>query len=694
MAVLLLRVLLLVFLGAASSSRVAVGAGGQVEGDVAAAVGVAAESDAPGLALLDRELVELEQTIALQQRKLALLAAVRRQYLNGSRALPAGLLPALDDADQLREFGDRFASDRAPRSRETPAARRRSDEQEVAPRQFGDYLLARVKLSFESPITASEVLSFRMRGAPTRSKKNRGKTSAAYVNLLAVADAQGVVRIYDSNSELVVEFDSGHADVLAIAFDGQDEPLMATSARDGSLHVHNLTLWRDATVIAGRRPRMPPAPAPVIDENGEEQPVPRPKPTPPARKTSAGLGMIVKKESAADVPKPDAPAHIYSTGAAANLSVDAQIQVMQIHNWRGQGKFVLAGDSAGALRLYARNGTLHRVLHQENGVLALRRSGASTFAVPDGTDVAFLSASRFEFTSTRCKGVLSPVVSLAYDVLVPSMLYAGLASGEIVVFNTKAKTENRIVCRLSNKLPNSPHTSAVALATVRGYALSASSTAVAVHNSTSMHGAGPRFVASITTSEAISLPENTSLPPQAPVFLSASYSTGMLQSSEVIVAVAHGPHVSVYESLLPYFVADNGKQARARARPSERRGCLTAACVFAVAQTSRGCACPFSSSVSSSCLAGNSCAAARPAAVAPILAAAASLTCRNWTRCERWAAAWVWAVWIWAEAVWAAAAWVWVVWAAAWAAAAAWARGGECLADRLGWEAGGSELQF
>ena len=326
--------------------------------------------------------------------------------------------------------------------------------------------------------------------------------------------------------------------------------------------------------------------------------------------------MIVKKESAADVPKPDAPAHIYATGAAANLSVDAQIQVMQIHNWRGQGKFVLAGDSAGALRLYARNGTLHRVVHQENGVLALRRSGASTFAVPDGTDVAFLSASRFEFTSTRCKGVLSPVVSLAYDVLVPSMLYAGLASGEIVVFNTKAKTENRIVCRLSNKLPNSPHTSAVALATVRGYALSASSTAVAVHNSTSMQGASPRFVASITTSEAISLPENTSLPPQAPVFLSASYSTGMLQSSEVIVAVAHGPHVSVYESLLPYFVADNGK---ARARASVRAPGVPDRCVCV-----RGCAdvawlAPFSSSVSSSCLAGNSCAAAA-GRVAPILA--------------------------------------------------------------------------
>ena len=46
------------------------------------------------------------------------------------------------------------------------------------------------------------------------------------------------------------------------------------------------------------------------------------------------------------MPKPDAPAHIYATGAAANLSVDAQIQVMQIHNWRGQGKFVLAGDAA------------------------------------------------------------------------------------------------------------------------------------------------------------------------------------------------------------------------------------------------------------------------------------------------------------------------------------------------------------
>ena len=37
-----------------------------------------------------------------------------------------------------------------------------------------------------------------------------------------------------------------------------------------------------------------------------------------------------------------------------------------------------SADSAGALRLYGRNGTLHRVLHQENGVLALSRFKPAT----------------------------------------------------------------------------------------------------------------------------------------------------------------------------------------------------------------------------------------------------------------------------------------------------------------------------
>ena len=436
------------------------------------------DPEAAGLALLDRELVELELTISLQQKKLALLSALRRQFLNGSRTIPTGLLAALDGAtsERLLELGDellpsaRASPARAARG-EPPASRRRAsiDERDVVPKQISDFLLTRVQLSLEAPavIELSEVLSFRMRGVPSRSKKNKKTAGAAYVNLLAVVDSTGLVKIYDSNSELVTEFESGHADVCAIAFDGQDDPILATSSRDGSMHVHNMTLWRDETIIAGKRPRLPP-PEKVVGEDGEERVGPRPKPIPPETKTSAGIGLIVQLESIADVPKLDAPAMIYSAGdlSSANLSVDASITTMHIYNWRGQGKFVVAGDDAGALRLYARNGTLHKVLQHEHPIVALRRGGTSTFAVSSGNGVNFLSASRFELTSMFCKGTLSPVVSLAYDVLSPGMLYAGLASGEVLAFNTKAKNDNRITCRLSNKLPLSPHAGPVSVATV------------------------------------------------------------------------------------------------------------------------------------------------------------------------------------------------------------------------------------
>ena len=163
-------------------------------------------------------------------------------------------------------------------------------------------------------------------------------------------------------------------------------------------------------------------------------------------------------------------------------------------------------DDTGSLRLYhARNGTLARTL--DLGAVQTSntaKSGASA-ALGIGSDIVFVSASKAEKIIQRCTGLAgTTVVSLAYDVLTPSFLIAGLDSGDVLVFNTKWRPggeqagPGKSQCKLVNKTPKSINgdSSTDSILALKGYFLSSSKDGDVfnVWNSTNGRENGMRFV--------------------------------------------------------------------------------------------------------------------------------------------------------------------------------------------------------
>ena len=108
-------------------------------------------------------------------------------------------------------------------------------------------------LVMRGEITASsiyEVLPFRTRARPApqpmRRKRGHQQTRAPrydYVNILCVVASSGIATFYESGGAVVAELDLEQKNVKTLAFDGGDQPLLATANDDG-VRLHNLTLWR------------------------------------------------------------------------------------------------------------------------------------------------------------------------------------------------------------------------------------------------------------------------------------------------------------------------------------------------------------------------------------------------------------------------------------------------------------------
>lgn len=106
------------------------------------------------------------------------------------------------------------------------------------------------------------------------------------VTLVAVGDARGTLTVYDLAGDVAAVYDTGHnAPITTIAFEGNEgealprltdgcrqdrsvsrfsprecvsciDPLLLTGASDGSLRLHNASLWRHDVMVAGKRPRV------------------------------------------------------------------------------------------------------------------------------------------------------------------------------------------------------------------------------------------------------------------------------------------------------------------------------------------------------------------------------------------------------------------------------------------------------
>ena len=133
---------------------------------------------------------------------------------------------------------------------------------------------------------------------------------------------------------------------------------------------------------------------------------------------------------------------------------------------------------------------------------------------------------------------------VVFDPLRPELVHVAYESGTILTFRKPPVYDYDDVvserqCRLAGKLPQTPHTSSVKLAVVRGFLISSSSTHIAVHNTSS------------SSPEHYYLVGAKAVSPKKARDLELTVVSGMY-APEVVLAFREDSPIKVYESLLKH----------------------------------------------------------------------------------------------------------------------------------------------
>jgi len=245
--------------------------------------------------------------------------------------------------------------------------------------------------------------------------------------VIAVSTSDSMLHFFEADGTLITTYPATHV-VTQLAFDSGDSPLLITGGSDGSILFHNLTLWKNDAVLAGKRPRSKLIPG-EFNENGSPK---RSKPKSPENKNKNGFALVVNLESIGDLPP--------SCFDGGKLPA---VKGISLYAPRGNGpnaRKVVVSDDSGAVRLYfAKNGTMIRTLDigEPQTSSSIAKTGV-TLAIGAGDGVSFVHASKADKVLSRCEGITgTKVISVAYDVLIPSYLYAGLDNGDVLLFDTK-----------------------------------------------------------------------------------------------------------------------------------------------------------------------------------------------------------------------------------------------------------------
>lgn len=438
------------------------------------------------------------------------------------------------------------------------------------------------------------VLPFKSRG--TASKKV-GSAAGSYISILVLGDVLGNVMFIDSDSgsllhQLSVSEEQTGDYVTKFSFEGSstvESPVLALGTNQGRVLVTSLTLWQSDVVIAGKRVRV------KKDDKGEPLPD-QVIPQAPAVTSPDGLGIAVELSASFYLKELERTAAAATMRAAmkksgeeiggdlqlppppGRLGPEEGVTALLLYSARGgdsdNKRMIAVGDSTGALFAVALNGTLLRNATVRQGYARDIKKQGNVLAVCEDLGVGFLSLNRFAFTSSFCKGGAAPAETLAVDVLAPSMIYVTFSSGEVVLYNSKAKStasKAAVMCSKIQKL----NTAAMEpqpfnVHTVRGYVIVGAiqvlgdvgvkprDDSVLIFNSSNIREMGVRYVSKISpptpSLTAAMCGDNTSMKAAAPI--SVSVAPGSMKLPEILVASTSasqcGQAVTLYEALLSY----------------------------------------------------------------------------------------------------------------------------------------------
>jgi len=512
---------------------------------------------------ISEEMTELEEMIKLQQRKLDILGEVRKKLLLAEKT---GIQPQMS-ADMFKEvlaasYTDVQVKSAASLVTATPSQARAPSSTEVAsppehqyiapqtfvppvqargPVRFETYMVDRATIATSTPIDHVMVLPIRTRLPQPGAKKTTGSTGKTQLNFAAVIDTNSTLHIYNTQGEIMISYHTGHTDgVVAWGFDATDhDPMIATAGKDGLINLHIITLWRHDRVIAG--PRAPPKRS-DSQENGGIQKVkaePPVEPSPLTNHTSKVPTVFTSDRYGVTISlRCSATPHMFE-----NSSENATVTAMFLAQSRSEKVLFVVG-SEGTLVQYHKNGTLANKMSAGAPINAIARAGQ--YAVySTGPDLNFLGMARFKLSDTiNCKGTMSNVFSLASDVLSSGVVYAGLESGDVLVFSTRRQDETS--CKLIQKLPAKVGGSPVQVSSIRGYLIATAGSMVSVYNTSSIADAGAHWLFDHVIEEC-----------EGAAQLNVAIPNPMVNRLAEVLFISNSRcqpnQLNIYECLLPYY---------------------------------------------------------------------------------------------------------------------------------------------
>ena len=400
------------------------------------------------LGALEFEVSETRALLALLERKAEQLRSLQTLCGNGGQNDQcAGQLPA--------------AAATAAAAKITAGADR------VAAQGGGcDYLLPRRALPITQPLLALALMPMRGRGVvPRRSRATRRGWTGTMQVPLAVDESGTLTAFEPTSGEVLLSFPLGHtASVHAVTADFAEAPLVATAAADGSVHLFNVTLWRDGAMVCGPRPRGRQRPTKqkqqaggggIIQEDAGAAAtldVARAKTndtTTPASSLASGFALVLTLERELHAPS------TVGAGETARAAAGALGAARAVLLYKRRAKPLILAAYDRGVRVYRRDGELHFGFDTARPVLSLAVAGRTVaYATPDA--VRFFSASRAAALDGACSGGLSELVGLATDPAMPAVLYASTAAGGVLVFRYGAGRGSTVTCTLAQHVSTLP----------------------------------------------------------------------------------------------------------------------------------------------------------------------------------------------------------------------------------------------
>jgi hypothetical protein len=576
------------------------------------------------VAVVDEELAALEEYISLHQRKLVLLTQKRSQIVDRTRpadSVQAAAAAAAAGSEQSTGVQEAAAAAAAAAAHQCPGSTAPDTTASADSTDTTDSTdaAAGVSSGFALPglpplLTLQAQISVKPAAIDpslTSIMTFRG-ASQRPLYITAVGHRDGTVHLYDATGAEIAVFDAGHSAVLAgLTLSTAPQPLLITAAADGSVHVHTLAVWASGRLIAG--PRSCSAQHSVVGDEADA--------TAAAGDVFFGLGTAEQAQRARELTALcTAPQRVTLSGLGVNVLLQAEQQLLDdtVSSSSKQhsapqrvlltsyatpptATVIVAASDAPAVQpaVTLISYTVDGVTTAQVVAVAATTSAAAAVpvkALTDGLPVAVAVGADVHVLSRKhttegasgkavCRGSSGDTVTaVAFDKLHTSHLYAGLSSGEVLVYEVKGPQKQqqqqqqlygsgsvnsfgssssssssvtsdcvlvqRIPAAVSSTAGTSPVTDVV---TVNGYMLTTAGGTLAVYNTTDLTGSSSSGSSSGGAELLYSVPvRRVTGSGDAPCGTVHVRAAAAASSSSVLLAVSSLCGVQLYSAALPY----------------------------------------------------------------------------------------------------------------------------------------------